>query len=41
MTDADSPDCVPLDRPPVPRFNPLPDLPDLPEVPRGDRKSVV
>ncbi len=35
MNDADSPDRVPLDRPPVPRFNPLPDLPDLPDLPRG------
>ena len=35
MSDPTSPDRVPLDRPPVPRFNPLPDLPDLPEVPRG------
>ncbi len=35
MSDPTSPDRVPLDRPPVPRFNPLPDLPDLPEMPRG------
>jgi hypothetical protein len=35
MNDPNSPDRVPLDRPPVPRFNPLPDLPDLPEMPRG------
>ena len=35
MSDPNSPDRVPLDRPPVPRFNPLPDLPDLPEVPRN------
>ena len=35
MSDPNSPDRVPLDRPPVPRFSPLPDLPDLPEMPRG------
>ncbi len=35
MNDPNSPDRVPLDRPPVPRFNPLPDFPDLPEMPRG------
>ena len=35
MNDPNSPDRVPLDRPPAPRFNPLPDLPDLPEMPRG------
>ena len=35
MDDPTSHDRVPLDRPPVPRFSPLPDLPDLPELPRG------
>lgn len=35
MDDPTPNDRVPLDRPPVPRFSPLPDLPDLPEFPRG------
>ena len=35
MDDPTPNDRVPLDRPPVPRFSPLPDLPDMPELPRG------